>query len=159
MNGYELATKWYKETEGVMPNISTFFTTKGLVANTVRSLITDKIVLDALDTVLAYGRGECSKEELKTAYYAVCEIRSNANDAVKNAYNETREIYDSVESEYYAISAVNYAAHAIYDDCDGKQFLIDVCLSANLAFLSHAGKDAQNANKIETAKIIKENLL
>ena len=59
---------------------------KGHCANTVRHLMTDPRNLAAVDAAIAYGNGECSDEDLRSATYAAATSNVDYTDADAAAY-------------------------------------------------------------------------
>ena len=94
-------------------------TAKALCANTVRHLMKDERSTNAIDIALKFGRGEVSKEELKTAA-----------DAAYAAYAAAdADVYAAYAADAAAYAAAAYAAYDATADArkQSQQATAEIC--------------------------------
>jgi hypothetical protein len=129
---------------------------KGLCANTVRYLMKDERSRKAVDTAIAFGRGEVTRQELDhAAAYAAyaANAAAYAADAAANAaaYDANAAANAAAYDANAAANAAAYDANAAANAADAANAAADA--AANAADAANAVK---KSNQIQTANICRE---
>jgi hypothetical protein len=125
-------------------NLRTLTLAKGLCANTVRPQ--DKRLQKAIDTAIAFGKGEATREELDTAAL-------NAATAVDDVWEATKHIISAASnrSQYSAIAA--FSAVSLTDPVDTAHLVALFAANATAVYLIE-----QKENQVLTANIVRETI-
>jgi hypothetical protein len=132
---------------------------KGLCASTVKHLMKDKRSVVAIESAIAFGRGEIGRKELADAADAAYAAYAAA-DAADAAYAAAYAAYaaDAADAAADAAYAAAYAAYAAYAADAADAAAGAAAAAAADAAYAAAGADAtaRDKNRLETANICRK---